>query len=106
MLNRAPYTSLVVIRKQPFYHWLAMADQLEGSMDDYTHAGDYTTYLTDEDLNTPEEIEAFMDIHYREIFEKELDLWHKRSLWPEPLTREMFDEWFRITINREVFYIV
>jgi hypothetical protein len=104
MLKRAPYSSLVLLRQQPFYAWLAMADRTENSIEDYVYADDYGTYLTQEDLNTPEEINDFLNRHFNVLFENELNQWHRRELWPKNLTRQMFDQWFSVKINREVFF--
>jgi hypothetical protein len=104
MLKRAPYTSLVLIRCKPFYDWLAYADGKEGNVEDHIFPDDQSTYLTQEYLNTPNEIQLFLDKHFVELFENELNQWHPRELWPDVLTRKMFDEWFEIKINREVFF--
>jgi hypothetical protein len=102
MIKSTPFTSLVLIRNQPFYDWLTMADATTGEHEDHTYKNDHGTYLIKE-VYTQGEVDDFILRHYISIFENELTQWHDRSLWPEELTWELFAKWFTVHINREVY---
>lgn len=57
-----------------------------------------TIYLiSDEDGDTRETVERWLETNYSELFEAELEGWYSDpGLWPENRTLKLFKEWFEV----------
>jgi hypothetical protein len=102
-INRA---AVVIKPKQPFVDWL---NSIHGEKSDYTlekMPKEHTTYLIPEFFG-PNESLAYIKKTYSEIFGLELFAWYTpEELWPKKRNWEMFQEWFSVEINSEVFDLV
>jgi hypothetical protein len=104
MVTTTSYTAIILERRPPFYDWLQEANRHTDESDDNFYRGDYGTYLV-KDLVIKQEIDQYLKDHYLEIFENELCQWHDRELWPHNLSYELFEQWYRVHVHREVFLI-
>jgi hypothetical protein len=99
-------TAVVIKPKQPFVDWL---NSIPGEKSDYTlekMPSEHTTYLIPEFFG-PDESRTYIKKIYSYIFEFELFGWYTpEELWPQKRTWNMFQEWFDIEINSEVFDLV
>jgi hypothetical protein len=72
----------------------------------YSEPSDYdeaTVYLIEE-LDSEDDFQDWIRENYQEIFEEELFSWiMDDSKWPEPLTFELFTQWFQVTHQSMVF---
>ncbi len=103
MIKNTEYTALVLVRKESFYEWLQMAVHQTGEEAESSFEGDYGTYLV-KGVITPEDVYAFLQSGYREIFENELGQWYERAFWPHELTPELFLEFFDVQVHRQVYH--
>lgn len=91
MINRS---ALLVRLKQPFIDWINETDPSD-TREKLTAAEaneDRTVYLIDED--EAEFVDKWLELNFRQVFECELEDWVvDTELWPQDLTRELFDEW-------------
>lgn len=96
MINRA---ALLLKYKAPAIQWVLEADPFDSNPglteDDINE--DRTVYLiSDEDADTPEDLEEWLRLNYSALFETELAGWYNdKSIWPEPRDWEQFNEWFK-----------
>lgn len=99
-------TAVVIRPKQPFVDWLnSIPDEdIEFTLEKVSD--DNITFLIPPYEN-PEEAQACVRKIYSQLFEFELFGWYTdEDLWPDNRTWEMFQEWFEIEINSEVFDLV
>ncbi len=99
--------TVVVIRpKQPFVDWLnsVPGENSDNTLEDISTEN--TTFLIPEFDFVQDSLECVKEI-YSDIFRFELFGWYTDDeLWPRNRTWEMFQEWFEIEINSEVFDLV
>ena len=99
-------TAVVIKPKQPFIDWL---NSIPGESSDNTletTSTDNITFLIPEFFG-PNESMDYIKKRYFQIFELELLGWYTaKELWPKKRTWEVFQEWFDIEINSEVFDLV
>jgi hypothetical protein len=99
-------TAVVIRPKQPFVDWL---NSVPGESSDNTLeriSSENTTFLIPEFFGHNESLVYIKKI-YDQIFEFELFGWYTdEDLWPEKRTWKMFQEWFDIEMNSEVFDLV
>jgi predicted protein tyrosine phosphatase len=102
MLNRV---ALTITRKQAYVDW---ANGTDGPMPIVAYPEDNrrTIYLApvgDAEPDLAELLEKF----WEEVFDAELSMWMEdESTWPQPRTREMFDEWFDAQVDDAVVDLV
>ena len=99
--------SAVIIKpKQPFVDWL---NSIPNEKSDYTLervSAENLVFLIPE-LYGPEESMGYVKKVYDQIFEFELFGWYtEENLWPQKRNWKMFQDWFSIEINSEVFDFV
>ena len=99
-------TAVVIKPKQPFVDWI---NSIPGDSSNYTLeqlSEENTTFLVPESNNI-ENSKNYIRNNYRVIFEFELWGWMKKEgVWPKNRNWEMFNKWFDIEINSEVFDLV
>jgi len=99
-------TAVIIKPKQPFVDWL---NSIPGEKSDNTIeniSSENTTFLIPEFFGRKES-RAYIKEIYFQIFEFELFAWYTaQKLWPKKRTWKMFQEWFEIEINSEVFDLV
>ena len=99
-------TAVVIKPKQPFIDWLnSIPDEdIDFTLEQVSE--DNITFLISE-YDDPRDSRAYIKKIYSDIFEFELFGWIvTEELWPKKRTWEMFQEWFSIEINSEVFDLV
>ena len=102
-INRA---AVVIRPKQPFVDWLnSIPDEdIDFTLEQVSE--DNITFLIPE-YDDPRDSRAYIKKIYSDIFEFELFGWiTTEELWPQKRTWKMFQEWFDIEINYEVFDLV
>jgi hypothetical protein len=99
-------SALTITRKQPYIDW---ANGLDDGGQDQPHNPDNdlkTVYLVPEFSRAPE-LSSVLDACWQDIFGQELAMWSEEERdWPEPRTREMFDEWFAAEFTMSVYDLV
>ena len=91
MLNRA---ALLVRLKEPFIEWINEVDPMDNrekvTLEEANK--DRTIYLIDD--SEADHVEEWIGLNFRQLFECELEDWYAdSSLWPDELSRELFQEW-------------
>lgn len=98
-LNRS---AIILIPKQPYADWANSLDD-DGPRFVLTHENDELTVFLGPELDTVEEIEAFVQKNFSFFFEHWLEGWcTKPSMWPKRRTRRIFREWFDVRIHTMV----
>lgn len=90
LLNRV---ALTITRKQPYADW---ANGTDGPVPIVPYPEDIprTIYLVLSGALEPV-LAELLDDFWEDVFEAELSAWMEaETTWPQPRTREMFDEWF------------
>ena len=100
--HEGPVTvSLQVIPKKPFLQWLNGIEKSMG-LDATEHEvlkSETNIYLVSLD-SYEEEIEEYIDGHYKTIFRNELETWSLEvDKWPSDIDIEMFEEWFEYKVH-------
>ena len=99
-------TAVVIKPKQPFIDWI---NSIPDENIDFTLeqiSADNITFLVP-GHDDPRDSRAYIKKIYSDIFEFELFGWiTTEELWPKNRTWKMFQEWFDIEINSEVFDLV
>lgn len=99
MLNRS---AIIVTPKQPYADWANSIDD-DGPRFDLRDEDDSLTVFLGPEMDTVEEIQAFVNKHFDHFFEHWLDGWcTDESMWPKRRTRRMFREWFDVRIHTMV----
>ena len=102
-LNRS---AILLIPKQPYVEWANSLDD-DGPRFEISEANDELTVFLGPELDTVEEIEAFVTKHFDYFFDYWLEGWcTEPSLWPRRRTRRMFHEWFEIRIHTMIEDVV
>lgn len=98
-INRA---AIVIRPKQPFLDWLHYVDPRAMSLTLERLRSDTPVYLAPE-FDTNEEVLAWLEGEYENIFEDQLAGWYNRPPeWPQERTFAMFQQWFEISIHSEL----
>ena len=90
LLNRV---ALTITRKPPYVDW---ANGTDGPVPIVTYPENNrrTIYLVPPDDRDPD-LAALLDEFWEDIFEAELNAWMQdESKWPQPRSRQVFDQWF------------
>ena len=99
-------TAVVIRPKQPFVDWLNSVPDEEIEFTLERVSDDNLTFLIPP-YNNPDESLACVKKIYDQLFEFELFGWvETEEIWPQNRTWELFQEWFEIEINSEVFDLV
>jgi len=99
-------TAVVIRPKQPFVDWLNSIPDEDIDFTLEQVSKDNITFLIPE-YDDPRDSRAYIKKIYSDIFEFELFGWiTTEELWPKKRTWEMFQEWFSVEINSEVFDLV
>ena len=96
VINRAV---AIIKPRQPYLDW---AKRLPGPPDDVTLDEMHTdcTAILIPDFDDPTEAEAFIATIAADLFDMELDAWHRDpKTWPEDRGYETFREWFDVEIH-------
>jgi hypothetical protein len=94
---------LLILRKQPYIDWANSLADDGAPLSDEVSRTNRGLYLVPEVDGEPD-LEELVDEFWADIFEEELSAWAlPPSKWPEPRTREMFDEWFDVELNESVY---
>lgn len=99
-------TAVVIRPKQPFVDWLnsVPGEKADNTLEEIS--GENSTYLIPEYDFSQDSMNYIKKI-YDQIFEFELFAWYTaEELWPQKRTWKMFQEWFSIEMNSEVFDMV
>jgi hypothetical protein len=103
MLNR---TAIILVPKQRYADWANSLDD-DGPRFEISEANDELTVFLGPDLDTVEEIDAFVSKHFDFFFEHWLSGWSTDpGQWPQRRTRRMFRDWFDVRIHTMVEDVV
>jgi hypothetical protein len=95
-LNRS---AILIIPRQPYADWANALDD-DGPRFELSEANDELTVFLGPDLDTVEEIEAYVTKNFDYFFETSLFGWSTDpTQWPRRRTRRMFRDWFDIRIH-------
>jgi hypothetical protein len=96
-------SAITITRKQPYIDWANSHEEDGPELTAELAADLRTIYLLPEVVRRAD-FAALVDEFWRMIFEQELAAWEEREeSWPEPLTRETFDQWFDVELTESVF---
>lgn len=97
MINRA---AVILEYKAPAIKWINTSDPLD---DDPGITGDsvnkdLNVYLIkDEDADTPDILNKWIKLNYKNLFENELEGWYTdKRLWPPKRDLKLFKKWFEV----------
>jgi hypothetical protein len=94
---------LLISRKKPYLDWANNIDNDGASLSVEVSGANRSLYLVPEVAGQPD-LSDLVEEFWIRIFEEELGAWMiDRQTWPNPRTREMFDEWFDVELNESVF---
>ncbi len=102
LINRV---ALTITRKQPYVDW---ANGTDGPVPIVTYPVEdrRTIYLAPNDGLQPDPAKL-LDEFWEDVFESELSMWMEdESTWPQPRTRQLFDEWFDAEVVDTVIDLV
>jgi hypothetical protein len=99
-------TAVVIKPKEPFVDWLNSIPDEKVNFTLERISEDNITFLIPQ-YDNPEDSKNYIRKRFKQIFEWELWGWIvTKELWPKKRTWNMFQEWFDIEINSEVFDLV
>ena len=99
-------TAVIIKPKQPFVDWLNSIPDEEVVFTLERVSEDNITFLIPP-YESPDESLAYIKKIYSYLFEFELFGWYTdKKLWPKKRTWKMFQDWFEVEINSEVFDLV
>lgn len=104
MINRA---ALILRYKEPARRWIVDCDTSEErlfiSMKQLNE--DRSVYLIHEAIaSDPDMVREWVELNSEAMFQNELNCWYEdESVWPTPLTIELFDQWFDVECHSMVF---
>lgn len=95
LLNRSAFS---LLPNQPFVDWANSLpvdeDGMNTAMTLLEHRQEGSVYLIEE-VDCPEAFEKAVEENWQVMFQNELSAWDEfADDWPEPLTRELFEQWF------------
>lgn len=95
MINR---TAIILTYKEDAVRYLNEVDPCKSSvmtLNDLNNDGNIFL-VQDESIESREDLESWLELNYKNIFEYELNGWYSDSkLWPSPLSLELFKRWFQ-----------
>lgn len=104
MINRA---AIILKYKEPAIQWINDADPYhdDPGITAETVNSDRPVYLiSDDDADSKETVERWIKNDFKALFEVELESWYTDpSLWPDKLTRKLFNEWFEVECHTMLF---
>ena len=68
-------TAFSLKQKQPYHDWANTLD--DGPKTDPEASSETSIYLLEDDSEFEFDLEALLNLHYKEIFEEELESWHR-----------------------------
>lgn len=95
-------TAIMLIPREPFYAWLREADLKTGEDTEQLFTQDYNIYLLP-DMLRKQEIRDYVNLHYLDFFQNELNQWHDQLFWPQTMDIEVFHQWFELRIHSQIF---
>lgn len=99
-------SALTIVRKPPYMDWANSLDDGGPALTDELARDRKSIYLVPEFEREPE-LSSVLEACWEDIFDEELAMWiEDENRWPEPRTREMFDQWFDAEIAMSVFDLV
>ena len=105
-MNSINRSTVVIKLKQPFVDWLNSIPG-ESSDNKLENMPTEVTTFNVPVFSSPKELKAYIQKRYSLLFEFELYGWYTaEELWPKKRTWEMFQEWFSIEVNSEIFDLV
>ena len=91
--------------KQPYFDWANQLD--DGPKIDAETDSEASIYLLEDGSDFEFYLEALLSPHYKEIFEEELESWHRNKAdWPVAGDLAMFLAWFDVEVHSMVFDLV
>jgi len=105
MINRA---AVILRYKAPAIQWInGTCSDGEFDLSDLTVEmvnRERAVYLiSDEDAESDETLSAWIEMNFEVLFSNELEGWcTDESIWPDPLTLELFQEWFDVECHSVV----
>jgi hypothetical protein len=97
MINRA---AVLLRYKSPVVKWINEADPCDDDPDISLESAnkERIIYLIpDEDADSPDALDAWINSNYKALFENELVGWFTdENLWPEKRDLDLFHEWFDV----------
>jgi len=97
MINRA---AVLLRYKKPAVKWINEADPVKRSSGitiDSVNAERTVYLIRDEDADSPDILNHWIQLNYKTVFENELEGWYvDESLWPKDRGFKRFNEWFEI----------
>jgi len=95
--------ALFISRKRPYLDWANQPSDGDLELTDELSRQKRTVYLVPETTDEPNR-EALLAEFWEEIFAAELSAWVlDEERWPQPRTRQIFDEWFDVEVNDAVY---
>lgn len=95
-------TAIILIPKQPYADWANSLD-VDGPRFELSDGDDELTVFLGPEVDTVQEVHAFVDKHFDYFFESWLQDWSLDvAQWPTRRTRRMFHEWFDVRIHTMV----
>jgi hypothetical protein len=99
-------TAVVIKPKEPFVDWLNSIPDEDIDFTLERISEDNITFLIPQ-YDNPEDSKNCIRKRFKQIFEWELWGWIvTKELWPKKRTWKIFQEWFDIEINSEIFDLV
>ena len=98
-------TAITLKPKQPYLDWANQLD--DGPKIDAETDSEASIYLLEDDSDFEFDLEALLKPHYKEIFEEELESWHRNKAdWPVARDLATFLAWFDVEVHSMVFDLV
>jgi hypothetical protein len=99
--------AISVSARKPLIDWVNSLDPLNPIQYRKPIAYDDSTIYLIEELETEEDFNEWIRENYLELFEEELFGWvTDDSVWPAPLTYELFADWIQVTFQSVVMDLV
>jgi hypothetical protein len=97
MINRA---AVILKYKEPAVAWINEADPYNddpGLTIESVNEDRMVYLIRDEDADSPEDVEKWIELNYDVLFESELDGWYTdEELWPKNRNINLFRKWFDV----------
>jgi hypothetical protein len=96
--------AIIVSARQPLIDWVNSLDPAHPlEYRDPMNHDESTVYLIEE-LDSPSDLQDWLEDNYLEIFEEELFGWYSDDTkWPTPLTFELFNKWIQVSYQSMVY---
>ena len=101
-MDELPNNVIVLI---PTVRMLAWINELEEEQFELSELLVDPTAVVVPELDTKQDLESFLEAHWRELFEVELESWSSKETWPNPLTYELFRNFLEIKLSSMVYLI-